>query len=106
MNNNKKVLLEDVYKTLDVLGVDDIGMDEIDRTILRAIAEKFGGGPVGVKTLAASLSEEEATIEDVYEPFLLQRGFIERTSQGRKLTKNGAVYLGVSFEGSPKQELF
>ncbi len=98
VSGNKNIVLDDVVETLDVLGVDKIGMDDIDRIILRTIAEKFSGGPVGVKTLAASLSEEEATIEDVYEPFLLQKGFIERTPQGRKITKNGAEYLGLKFD--------
>ena len=68
---------------LDLLEVDHEGLDRLDREILRAICEKFGGGPVGLSTLAIAVGEEEDTIQDVYEPYLLQRGLIERTPRGR-----------------------
>src|SRR5205823_5654657 len=68
---------------LDRLEVDNLGLDAIDRQVLRAIIERFDGGPVGIETIAATISEEVETIEDVYEPFLLQRGLLARTPRGR-----------------------
>lgn len=81
---------------LDRLEVDSIGLDSSDRRMLLTLVEKFDGGPVGVETLAASISEEVTTIEDVYEPFLLQLGFINRTPRGRVLTAAAYRHLGVS----------
>jgi Holliday junction DNA helicase RuvB len=81
---------------LDLLEVDHEGLDRLDREILRAICEKFGGGPVGLSTLAVAVGEEQDTIEDVYEPYLLQRGFIERTPRGRAATRRGFEHLGLS----------
>jgi Holliday junction DNA helicase RuvB len=72
---------------LDMLDVDGFGLDEMDRLLLKTIAEKFGGGPVGVETLATALSEERETIEDVYEPYLIQCGYLNRTSRGRIVTE-------------------
>ncbi|HEX4008797.1 MAG TPA: Holliday junction branch migration DNA helicase RuvB [Solirubrobacteraceae bacterium] len=80
---------------LDELQVDDEGLDRLDREILRAICDKFGGGPVGLSTLAVAVGEEQDTIEDVYEPYLLQRGFIERTPRGRAATPRAFVHLGL-----------
>jgi Holliday junction DNA helicase RuvB len=80
---------------LKLLGVDEHGFDEMDRKILTAIVEKFGGGPVGLGTIAAVISEEPDTIEDVYEPFLLQIGFIERTPRGRVATDRAYRHLGL-----------
>ncbi len=80
---------------LTLLGVDEHGFDEMDRKILTAIVEKFGGGPVGLGTIAAVISEEADTIEDVYEPFLLQIGFIERTPRGRVATDRAYRHLGL-----------
>lgn len=77
------------------LEVDEEGLDRIDRQLLLTIAERFGGGPVGVETLAAAISEEVETIEDVYEPFLLQRGFLQRTPRGRMATAKAFAYLGL-----------
>jgi Holliday junction DNA helicase RuvB len=82
-------------KALELLEVDKCGLDNTDRTMLLAIIEKFGGGPVGLDTLAASISEETATVEDVYEPFLLQLGFIQRTPRGRIATKAAYDHLGI-----------
>ncbi|MGI6169006.1 MAG: Holliday junction branch migration DNA helicase RuvB [Christensenellales bacterium] len=79
---------------LALLEVDSLGLDQIDRRILHTIIEKFGGGPVGLDTLAASTGEESITIEDVYEPFLMQLGFISRTPRGRIVTSNGYRHLG------------
>lgn len=81
-------------ESLLALEVDELGLDASDKRLLRALIEKFGGGPVGVDTLAASLQEERDTIEDVYEPFLLQMGLIERTPRGRLATKLAYEHLG------------
>ena len=78
-----KITADVAEKALDMLEVDKIGLDEVDRKMILAIIQKFGGGPVGLDTLAASIGEENVTIEDVYEPFLLQLGFISRTARGR-----------------------
>ena len=80
---------------LDLLEVDDAGLDRLDREILRTICEKFGGGPVGLSTLAASIGEEQDTVEDVYEPYLLQRGMLERTPRGRAATRRAYEHLGL-----------
>ncbi|MHB8945147.1 MAG: Holliday junction branch migration DNA helicase RuvB [Bacillota bacterium] len=80
---------------LDLLGVDPLGLDKTDRGLLEAIIGKFDGGPVGVDTLAAGLSEEVETIEDFYEPYLMQIGFLQRTPRGRVVTRSGYQYLGL-----------
>ena len=84
---------------LDMLEVDHAGLDRLDREILRAICEKFGGGPVGLSTLAVAVGEEQDTIEDVYEPYLLQRGLIERTPRGRAATRRAFEHLGLEAPG-------
>jgi Holliday junction DNA helicase RuvB len=84
---------------LDLLEVDHEGLDRLDREILRAICEKFGGGPVGLSTLAVAVGEEQDTIEDVYEPYLLQRGLIERTPRGRAATRRAFEHLGLEPPG-------
>ncbi|MFP4646307.1 MAG: Holliday junction branch migration DNA helicase RuvB [Candidatus Bipolaricaulota bacterium] len=81
-------------KALEMLGIDEAGLDKLDRQILKTIVEKFNGGPVGLETLAAALSEEKDTVSEVYEPFLLKKGFLERTSQGRKATPKSVRHLG------------
>jgi Holliday junction DNA helicase RuvB len=86
---------------LDLLQVDHEGLDRLDREILRAICEKFGGGPVGLSTLAVAVGEEQDTIEDVYEPYLLQRGLIERTPRGRAATRRAFEHLGLEAPGAP-----
>jgi Holliday junction DNA helicase RuvB len=80
---------------LDLLEVDEAGLDRLDREILRAICEKFEGGPVGLSTLAVAVAEESDTIEDVYEPYLLQKGFIKRTPRGRVATAAAFEHLGL-----------
>jgi Holliday junction DNA helicase RuvB len=87
---------EVAHEALELLEVDEQGLDREARDLLRTIAEKFDGGPVGVGTLAASLGEEEETIEDVYEPYLLQLGFIQRTPRGRTITKLGRAHIGAA----------
>ncbi len=81
--------------SLKMLEIDHKGLEETDRKILLAIAEKFDGGPVGLKSIAAAISEEEGTIEDVYEPYLMQMGFLSRTPKGRIITANGRKHLGL-----------
>jgi len=81
-------------EALDMLSIDQHGLEETDRKILLAIADTFSGGPVGLKSIAAALSEEEATIEDVYEPYLLRLGFLARTSKGRVITGPGLKHIG------------
>lgn len=79
---------------LSMMGVDEEGLDERDRRFLRALVELFDGGPAGLSTLAAALNEEAQTIEDIYEPYLIQKGYIERTPRGRKATQKAFAYLG------------
>ncbi|MBV9839495.1 MAG: Holliday junction branch migration DNA helicase RuvB [Solirubrobacterales bacterium] len=86
---------------LDLLEVDEEGLDRLDREILRAICEKFRGGPVGLSTLAVAVGEEQDTIEDVYEPYLLQRGLLERTPRGRAATRRAFEHLGLAPPGPP-----
>jgi Holliday junction DNA helicase RuvB len=90
---------------LTLMDVDDLGLDDIDRRVLRAIIEKFGGGPVGLETIAASISEEGDTIMDVYEPYLLQLGFLDRTPRGRTATKRAYEHLGIDYKGDEQQKL-
>jgi Holliday junction DNA helicase RuvB len=84
---------------LELLDIDSEGLDRLDREILRTICEKFSGGPVGLSTLAAAVEEEQDTIEDVYEPYLLQRGLIERTARGRAATRRAFEHLGLEPRG-------
>jgi len=83
-------------KALAMLEVDEHGFDEVDRRLLRAIIDKFGGGPVGVASLAAALSEERDALEDIHEPFLIQAGFLERTPRGRVATARAYAYFGLT----------
>jgi Holliday junction DNA helicase RuvB len=88
---------------LDMLGVDSQGLDEQDRKFLSALTELFDGGPVGLSTLAAALNEDTQTIEDIYEPYLIQRGLLERTPRGRKATRNTYGYMGKPMPAEFKQ---
>ncbi len=92
-----------VFLALSLLGIDELGLSEIDRTVLSTLITKFNGGPAGLNTLSAATSEEEATIEEVIEPYLLQQGLIERTSRGRVATKKAYEHLGFD---APEQKLF
>ena len=87
---------------LDLLDVDREGLDQTDRDILLTVIEKFGGGPVGLDTLSASIGEDAGTIEDVYEPYLLKNGFIQRTPRGRIVTEKAYGHLGISYENNEK----
>ncbi len=88
-------------EALELLEVDERGLERIDRALLRAVVEKFDGGPVGLSTLAVALGEEPDTIEDVYEPYLLQLGFLQRTPRGRIVTKLGRAHVGAASDSGP-----
>ena len=79
-----------------MFGVDHVGLDKVDRSILAALCQRFGGGPVGLNTLAISVGEEPETVEDMYEPFLLQRGLLVRTPRGRVATPTAWQHLGLA----------
>jgi holliday junction DNA helicase RuvB len=84
---------------LTLLEVDDHGFDEVDRKLLRTIIDKFSGGPVGVNSIAAAINEERDAIEDIYEPFLIQAGFLDRTPRGRVATPRAYAYFGLTAPG-------
>lgn len=90
-----RITLPIVNKTLDLLGVDASGLDEMDRAVLLSIIEHYGGGPVGLSTIAVVVGEEPDTIEEVYEPFLIQSGFLKRTPRGREVTSKTYQYFGL-----------
>jgi Holliday junction DNA helicase RuvB len=95
-----RVTTEVAAEALELLEVDAMGLEKTDRELLRAIVERFDGGPVGLSTLAVALGEEPDTIEDVYEPYLLQLGFIQRTPRGRVITKLGNAHVGAPHKES------
>jgi Holliday junction DNA helicase RuvB len=88
--------------TLDSLGIDGKGLEGLDRDILRLIIERFGGGPVGIDTIAAAIGEERVTIEDVYEPYLMQMGYLHRTQKGRVVSKDAYLHLGLKAPEPPE----
>ncbi len=88
-----KITVQVVKKTLELLGIDECGLDEMDRNILLAIIDHYGGGPVGLSTIAVVVAEERDTIEEVYEPFLIQSGFLKRTPRGREVTRKCFQYF-------------
>ena len=94
-----RVTLTVAQSALKLLEVDDHGFDEVDRRLLRTIIDKFGGGPVGVNTIAAAINEEKDAIEDIYEPFLIQAGFLDRTPRGRMATARAYEYFGLTAPG-------
>ena len=96
VKGNKTITREDARFALARLEIDELGLDETDRNLLRAVIERFGGGPAGLETLAATTGEDANTIEDVYEPYLLQLGFIARTSRGRICLKDGYAHMGMT----------
>jgi len=96
---------EDVTRrALELLEIDHLGLDDIDRRILHTIIEKFSGGPVGLETIAAAISEDSATIMDVYEPYLIQLGFIDRTPRGRTCTLRAYKHLGIELPGEDEPD--
>ena len=103
--NKKKLDKETVKDALNMLAVDEIGLNTGDRKFLEILIEKFGGGPVGLKTLGAALSEEEATLEEVLEPYLIQLGLLERTARGRVATKQAYEHLGFNLTDKKQDKL-
>lgn len=98
VHNYGTITSQTVKETLEALGVDELGLDHADRDILTTIIKKFNGGPVGLNTISAALSEEEATIEDIYEPYLIQLGFLERTARGRMVKEAAYNHLGLNLK--------
>ena len=105
INKNPKVTVEDAKYALLKMEVDELGLDEVDRALLRAMIEKFDGRPVGLETLAATINEDAGTIEDVYEPYLLQLGFIARTPRGRMILRGGYEHLGYKITEKQKEQI-
>ena len=104
---HKQVITREVAEySLRALEVDDLGLDEMDKRILRTIIEKYAGGPVGVSSLAVAVGEEPGTIEEVYEPFLIQEGFIKRTPRGREATEIAYRHFGILKNSSSQETLF
>lgn len=92
--SNGRITVASALAAFKLLEIDDLGLDRLDRSILELIIDKFNGGPVGVETIAAAIGEERETIEDVYEPYMLQMGLIARTRRGREVTESGYKHLG------------
>ena len=93
--NNKKLISEtEVNDSLKLMEIDSVGLDRMDRKILQTINEFYGGGPVGIESLCATLNEDRGTLEDVYEPYLLKIGFLKRTPRGREITQQAIDHLG------------
>ncbi|MFZ5786963.1 MAG: Holliday junction branch migration DNA helicase RuvB [Acidobacteriota bacterium] len=102
----ERVTLEIARFGLERLEVDAFGLDELDRRLLSTVIEHYGGGPVGLKALAATLGEDQGTLEDIYEPFLLQSGFLQRTPRGRVATSRARRHLGLPGGDDPQGDLF
>jgi len=106
-DNKKKINIEVSQKALAALEVDEFGLDEMDKEIILAIIEKYNGGPVGIGTIAVAVNEEPDTIEEVYEPFLIQQGFIHRTPRGREATELAYKKFGKNkFKSGKNETLF
>ena len=98
VKGNGRIEPEITQEALTALGVDPMGLEALDREILQTIIERFKGGPVGIDTIAAALGEERITIEDVYEPYLIQKGFLHRTPKGRVVSEKAYRHLGIEFD--------
>ncbi len=105
VKGNATVTLADARYALQKMDIDELGLDDTDRGLLRALIEKFGGGPAGLETLAATINEDANTIEDVYEPYLMQLGFIARTPRGRVCLKGGYEHMGVKMSEKQKAQI-
>ncbi|MBQ3219185.1 MAG: Holliday junction branch migration DNA helicase RuvB [Clostridia bacterium] len=105
VKGHKTVLLEDAKSALKMMEIDELGLDAVDVNLLKSMAEKFNGGPCGLDTLAATINEDANTIEDVYEPYLLQLGFIARTPRGRVLLKSGYEHIGLKMPLKKQEQL-
>ena len=106
VRSDGRITREVAQEALSLMEVDEVGLDELDRQVLRTIIEKFGGGPVGLDTIAAAVSEEADTVMDVVEPYLLQIGFLERTPRGRVATVRAYEHLGIPCERVDQPTLF
>ncbi|MFV0498925.1 MAG: Holliday junction branch migration DNA helicase RuvB [Bacilli bacterium] len=102
VNKLDNINFEICHESLDKLNVDNLGLDRTDHEFLSAVIERFNGGPVGLESVAASIGEEATTLEDVYEPYLLQIGMIKRTPRGRVITKKAYNHLGLKYEGDKR----
>ncbi len=105
VSGSSSVTKADAQRALFNMEIDELGLDETDRNLLRALIEKFGGGPAGLDTLAATINEDVNTIEDVYEPFLLQLGFVARTPRGRVCLKGGYEHMGIPMSEKAKKQI-
>ncbi len=105
VKDHEEITLSDAKNALKLLEIDELGLDFIDIRLLKAMAEKFGGGPCGLDTVAATINEDAGTIEDVYEPYLLQLGFIARTPRGRILLKKGYEHIGLKMPKVKAEQL-
>ena len=105
VKGNTEITREDARFALARQEIDELGLDETDRNLLRALIEKFGGGPTGLETLAATINEDANTIEDVYEPYLLQLGFIARTPRGRICLKDGYIHMGMQPSAKARRQM-
>ena len=105
VKGNDAITRDDARFALSRLEIDELGLDETDRNLLRALIEKFNGGPTGLETLAATINEDANTIEDVYEPYLLQLGFNARTPRGRICLKDGYAHMGMQPTPKAKKQI-
>lgn len=105
VKGHETLLLEDAKSALKMLEIDELGLDATDINLLKSMAEKFNGGPCGLETLSATINEDSVTIEDVYEPYLLQIGFIARTPRGRILLKKGYEHIGLSMPKDKAEQI-
>ncbi len=105
VKGNGNIDLSITKEAMEALGVDPMGLESLDREILRTIIERFNGGPVGIDTIAASIGEERVTIEDVYEPYLIQAGFLHRTQKGRVVSEMAYRHLGIEYGEDQQMEL-
>jgi Holliday junction DNA helicase RuvB len=105
VKGNGSIDMEITRYTLSSLDIDEMGLEGLDRDILRLIIDKFGGGPVGIDTIAAAIGEDRTTIEDIYEPYLMQVGFLHRTKQGRVASSDAYAHLGLEVPEATQAKL-
>lgn len=106
IKSDGRITVETVDKALDMQGIDKRGLDSLDRKVMKAVLETYNGGPVGIESLAATLNEEQDTIADVVEPFLLKIGFLRRTPRGREATRQAYEHFGMAHKKAVQEELF
>ena len=105
VSGSASISLKDARFALGRMEIDELGLDEVDRNLLKSMIVKFDGKPVGLETLAATINEDAGTIEDVYEPYLLQLGFIARTPRGRVILKGGYEHMGYTPTASQSEQI-